>query len=140
VPKADERQRDALLALVRARLAAGERVVAVIPFANTPKRPKGPEGKVREGLWQTARRYRPLLLTDRRLFVFDSRRTPYPHAVLAEIPAALVRVVSVDPGTLGRQVLVLDVAGEGRVPFELGRRDAEGLDALVGALQHEAEQ
>jgi hypothetical protein len=130
----DARQREALLALVTPRLAAGERVVAVLPFANTPKRPKGPTGKVRDGVWQAARRYRPIVLTDRRLFVFDARRTPHPQGVLAEFPADLVRVARLVPGTLGRQTLVLDIPAEGEVPFELGRLDAVDLDAFMGAL------
>jgi hypothetical protein len=130
----DARQREALLALVTPRLAAGERVVAMLPFANTPKRAKGPTGKVRDGVWQSARRYRPIVLTDRRLFVLDARRTPHPQGVLAVFPADLVTVVRLVPGTLGRQTLVLDLPGDGEIPFELGRLDAVDLGAFTGAL------
>ena len=94
MPASDQRQRAALLAIVTPELTSGERVLAVLPFANTPKRPRGPEGKVREGVWQTKRRYRPLVLTDRRLFVFDTARTPYPRAVLCEVPSGSVSVAN----------------------------------------------
>ena len=134
----DARQREALLALVTPRLVSGERVAAVLPFANTPRRPKGPSGKVRDGVWQAARRYRPIVLTDRRLFVLDARRTPHPQGVLAEFPADHVRVVRIVPGTLGRQILVLDLPAEGEVPFELGRLDAVDLDAFTSALDFNA--
>ncbi len=135
----DARQRETLLALVEPRFGAGEQVVAVLPFASTPKRPKGPTGKVSEGVWQAARRYRPILLTDRRIFVFEARRTPHPQGVLAEFPAGLVSVVRLVPGTLGRQTLVLDLPAEGEVPFELGRFDAVDLDAFTGAFDFRAE-
>ena|SRR5947207_4235345 len=134
----DARQREALLALVTPRLGSGERVVAMLPFANTPRRPKGPTGKVRDGVWQAARRYRPIVLTDRRLFVLDARRTPHPQGVLAEFPAGLVRVVRLVPSTLGRQTLVLDLPDGGEIPFELGRLDAVDLGAFTGALDFNA--
>jgi hypothetical protein len=130
----DARQREALLALVTPRLAAGERVVAMLPFANTPRRAKGPTGRVRVGIWQSARRYRPIVLTDRRLFVLDARRTPHPQGVLAEFPAELVKVARLVPGTLARQTLVLDLPGEGEIPFELGRLDVVDLGAFTGAF------
>jgi hypothetical protein len=135
----DERQRGALLELVNPQLVGDERVVAVLPFANTPRRPKGLDGKVRDGLWQSARRYRPLLLTDRRLFVFDARRTPHPQGVLVEFPTNLINVVRLVSGTLGRQTLVLDLPAAGEVPFELGRLDAVDLRAFTDAFDFDAE-
>ena len=102
MPASDQRQRAALLALVTPELTSGERVLAMLPFANTPKRPRGPEGKVREGIWQTKRRYRPLVLTDRRLFVFDTLRTPHPQRLLCELPRDSVGVASATPGSLGQ--------------------------------------
>jgi hypothetical protein len=54
--------------------------------------------------------------------------------VLAEFPADVVTVVRLVPGTLGRQILVLDLPAQGEVPFELGRLDAVDLDAFTGAL------
>ena len=78
------------------------------------------------------------MLTDRRLFVFDARRTPHPQGVLVELPPQLVRVVRLTPGTLGRQTLVLDIPAEGEVPFELGRLDAVDLDAFTDAFDFRA--
>jgi hypothetical protein len=135
VPASDERQRSALLGFVTPGLASAERVLAVLPFASTPKRPKGPEGKVRVGVWQSGRRFRPLVLTDRRLFVFETGRTPNPRAVLCEVPKGSVRVVRTVPGSMRRTILVLELPAEGEVPFELGRFDVEQLDAFTGALE-----
>jgi hypothetical protein len=135
MPASDKRQRSALLSFVTPVLSSGERVVAVLPYANTPKRPRGPEGKVRVGIWQSWRRYRPLLLTDRRLFVFETGRTPNPRAVLCEVPKGAVRVVRTVPGSMGRTTLVLELPADGEVPFELGRFDVEQLDAFTGALE-----
>ncbi|HXY91231.1 MAG TPA: hypothetical protein VEP49_02040 [Acidimicrobiia bacterium] len=135
--RADERQREGMLSLVRPQLGHNERVVALLPFANATRRPKGTDGKVRDGLWQTARRYRPLLLTDRRLFVFDTRRTPHPQRVLASFAANDVRVAGVSSGTFGRTLLVLELPGDGEVPFELGKRDQGELRSFVRALGYE---
>lgn len=135
MPSSDERQRSALVAFVTPGLASEERVLAVLPFANTPKRPRGPEGKLRQGIWQSARRYRPLVLTDTRLFVFETGRTPHPRAVLCEFPKGSVRVVRTVPGSMGRTTLVLELPADGEVPFELGRFDVEDLDAFAGALE-----
>ena len=97
MPARDERQRSALLSFVTPVLSSGEQVVAVLPYVNTPKRPKGAEGKVREGIWQSQQRYRPLLLTNQRLFVFDTARTPHPRQVLCEVPSGSVRTVRTFP-------------------------------------------
>ena len=135
MPVGDEKQRSALLSFVTPVLSWGEQVVAVLPYVNTPKRPKGPEGKVREGIWQAGRRYRPLVLTNRRLFVFETARTPHPRSVLCELASDSVRVVRTVPGSMGRTTLVLELPGDGEVPFELGRLDIVELDAFTGALE-----
>jgi hypothetical protein len=123
VPKVDERNREALTALLAPRLDRGEAIVAMLPFATTPKRPKGPEGKIRDGVWQSARLHRPLVLTDRSLFVFDAGRTPHPRAVHARFGLDEVSVVSVVERRAGMSTLVLELPRQGQVPFELGRFD-----------------
>ena len=121
--KADEQNREALTALVGPRLERGEAIVAMLPFATTPKRPKGPEGKIREGVWQSARLHRPIVLTDRSLFVFDAGRTPYPRALNTRFDLHDVSVVNVTERRAGTSTLVLELPREGQVPFELGRFD-----------------
>jgi hypothetical protein len=123
VAKVDVQKREALTEMVSPRLERGEAIVAMLPFATTPKRPKGPQGKIREGVWQSARLHRPLVLTDRSLFVFDAGRTPHPRGVHARFSLDKVSVVNVTEGRLGTSTLVLDLAPEGRIPFELGRYD-----------------
>ncbi len=78
------KQRNQTLEVVADQLRPNENVIAVLAFASTPKRPKGPEGKVRQGIYISYRRYRPLVVTNRRLFVLAASRTPYPRGVLAE--------------------------------------------------------
>ena len=121
--KVDVQNREALTELVSPRLERGEAIVAMLPFATTPKRPKGPQGKIRQGVWQSARLHRPRVLTDRCLFVFDAGRTPHPRAVHARFGLDEVSVVNVTEGRMGTSTLVLDLAREGRIPFELGRYD-----------------
>jgi hypothetical protein len=123
VSKVDVQNREALTKIVSPRLERGEAIVAMLPFATTPKRPKGPEGKVREGVWQSARLHRPLVLTDRSLFVFDAGRTPHPRAVHARFGLHEVSVVNVIERRAGTSTIVLELAREGQVPFELGRYD-----------------
>jgi hypothetical protein len=131
----DAKQRAQVLDAVGDRIGADERVVAVLPFASTPKRPKGPMGKVREGIYTTYRRYRPLVLTSRRLFVVDAGRTPYPRGVLAEFPRSDVDFVDVVPDRFNQQRLQLDLPGVGIVPFLLGRFDLAELPELQAALE-----
>jgi hypothetical protein len=133
----DSKQRAQVLDAVRDRFAPGERVVAVLPFASTPKRPKGPLGKVREGIYLSYRRYRPLVLTSQRLFVIGAGRTPYPRGVLAEFPRDDVDLVDVVPARLNQSRLRLDLPGVGTVPFDLGRYDVEELPELRAALERE---
>jgi hypothetical protein len=110
----------------------------MLPFANTPKRPKTADGKVRVGIWQTSRRYRPLLLTNRRLFVFETYRTPNPRGVLCEFPSGSVKVARSSPGSMGRTNLVLELPTDGEVPFELGRFDVAELEVFKNALDSRA--
>ena len=114
-------------------LTPGERVVAVLPFAAVPKFPGRVKrrDKVRVGIRQSWRRYRPLVFTDRHLFVFDSGRTPHPRELIATFPIGEVVVRDVHDASFGGREVVLDLPANGPVPFEIGRRD---LDDLVEAL------
>ena len=112
-----------------------ETIIATLPFAGTPKRPKGPDGRYREGIWQSARRNRPLALTDQRLFVFDAARTPLPRFVLAEFPLDEVQLVKIATRSFGNHTVHLELAGVGEVPFELGRYDEDGLTVLTRTLE-----
>jgi hypothetical protein len=133
-PKAATKQREAVLDAVADRLRPGEQVIAVLPFAVTPPRARS-QGKVREGIYQTNRRYRPLIATDRRLFVLDAGRTPYPRGVIAEFPLASVGFVDVVPRWLGQQRFRLDLPGTGVVPFDVGRLEVDDLARLRDALE-----
>ncbi len=133
----DTAQREQVLGAVGDRLRPGERVIAVLPFASTPKRPKGPLGKVRQGIYTSYRRYRPLVVTSHRLFVVNANRTPYPRGVLAEFPLADVGFVNVVPARFSQSRLLLDLPGDGTVPFDLGRYDVEELPGLRAALERE---
>jgi hypothetical protein len=119
---------------VAERSAPGERVVAVLSFASVPKFPGRVKrrDKVRLGMRQSWRRYRPMVFTDRRLYVFDSGRTPHPRELLAAFPIADVGVHDVRDISFGGREMVLDLPGDGPVPFDIGRKD---LDDLVSALQ-----
>jgi len=130
-----DRYRAALAERARAELVAGEGIVAMLPFATVPKRPKGPEGKVRVGVRQSWRRYRPTVLTDRRLLVFDSGRTPSPRDLLEAYPVEAVHLVEViPPGTFGQVRLVLDLPGLGPVPFDTGRKERDDVEAFARVL------
>jgi hypothetical protein len=129
----DSRRQD-LIDQLGDRLARRETVIAMLPFASVPKRAKGPEGKVTTGIRQSWRRYRPVVITDRRLFVFESGRTPHPRGVLAEFPVADVHFVETKPSRFG-QLLVLDLPGLGPLPFEVGRLERDDVAALQAFLQ-----
>jgi hypothetical protein len=133
-PTRFRRQREAVLAALRDDLRPGEQVVAVLPFASTPKRPKGPEGKVRQGVYQRARHFRPLVATSSRLIVVDAYRSPSPRGLLADYPIDRVREVDLVPARMGQQMLHLDLPGEGEVPFLLGRFDLIELDQFRDAI------
>jgi hypothetical protein len=125
-----------LAARVSEELTRGEHVIACFPFAAVPKLPgrRKRRDKVRVGIRQSWRRYRPLAVTDRRLFVFDSGRTPHPRAIIATYPLERVAVCDVRDGSFGGREVVLALPGEGDVQFELGKRDLRDLDALLGVL------
>lgn len=127
--KAAARQREAVVAMVEDELRPNERVVATLPFALTPARSRA-GGKVREGIYQTNRRYRPLVATDRRLFVLDAGRTPYPLGILAEFPVASVGFVDVTPRWFGQQRVRLELPDDGVVPFDVGRLELDDLTRL----------
>ena len=133
-PDRVRRQRDSVVASIQDELAPRETVLAVLPFAATPRRPKGPEGKVREGVYVSGRRYRPLVATTERLLVVHAYKTPFPKGLLAAFPVTGVEVLGVEPGRMGQQRLRLSLPGEGTVPFELGRFDLEELPAFEEAL------
>ena len=118
--------------LTSPELRGGERIVAVLPFTTVPKRPRGPEGKVREGVWQSWKRYRPLVVTEQRIFVFDTGRTPFPRYLLAQFPVEHTTMSEVTAGRFGVERFTLTLPGEGEVPFEAGKRD--DVAALQAAL------
>jgi hypothetical protein len=129
-----EKSRQEVVGLVEGLLRPGETVRAVLPFALTPKRPKDAQGKVRVGIYQSYRRYRPLLVTDERVFVFETGRTPHPREVLAVFPARDVKVLDIAPKRTGLNTLVLDLPQLGAVPFEIGRYEQDDLAALAATL------
>jgi hypothetical protein len=133
-----DKKRATLARMIQDQLRAGETILAILPFTNTQKRPKKPgEGrkdKVRTGVYQSWRRYRPLVLTDRRLFVFETGRTPFPRALLAEFPVDQIELSDVEPGRFGATRFVLDLPSIGRVPFEAGSKEQRELTTLRETL------
>jgi hypothetical protein len=132
-----DKYRVALVRMLEGSLAPGETIVAILPFASTLKRPKAPDaprgkkGKVRVGIYQSWRRYRPLVLTNRRLVVFETGRTPNPRQVLASYPVGDVDMGAVTDAGRGVSRFALEFPDAGRVPFEAGRREREDLAVLV---------
>ena len=133
-----DKNRATLARMIQDQLRPGETILAILPFTNTRKRPKAPgEGrkdKVRTGIYQSWRRYRPLVLTNRRLFVFETGRTPFPREVLAQFPIDEVELVDVEPGRFGSTLFVLDLPSIGRVPFEAGNKEQQELATLQETL------
>ena len=125
-----DRYRERLREVAGPALSTSERIVAMLPFATVPKLPKGPEGKVRFGIRQSWRRYRPLVVTDRRLLIFDSGRTPTPRALLGSFPLADVVMGPVAPARWGASHFTLILPGAGEVPFETGSREVDDLAVL----------
>ena len=132
MPSLDETNRAAMNDLIGEQLEPGEAVVAMLPFATARKRPKGPEGKVSAGVWQSARLHRPLTLTDRTLYVFDAGRTPHVKRLHSQYSRDGLRVVSVVEKRFGARVVTVTIPGEGDVPFEVGTFD--DLELLVASL------
>jgi len=130
-----DRPRNHLRALVGPDLWAGEAVVAMFPYATVPKRRRGPEGKVRTGVQQSWRRYRPVVFTSQRVLVFDTGRTPHARSLLAEFPVEQVRLVSIAPPTrFGRIDVILDLPGLGPITFETGRRERDDVEVVGRTL------
>ena len=128
----EDRQRQAIAALLEGNLEPGEKTLAVLPYASTAKRPRvAGEPKVKMGLWTTASRYRPLVLTNQRLLVFETGRTPYPRYLLEEFPVDQVRIVDFQRASMGRHTMVLALPDLGNVPFILGRYDQQDLKTFL---------
>ena len=117
-------------------LLDGEQLVAMMPFASVSKLPKVPgaprgrKGKVRFGIRQSWRRYRPTVVTNRRVLVFDSGRTPHPRWLLGAFPLAEVTMGPLGVGRFGTTTFELGLPEVGNVPFETGRREAEDVAVL----------
>ena len=129
-----DKDRAALERMATESLGDGERVLAMLPYAHVPARPKDPAGKVRDGIYQSYRRYRPVVVTDRRVLLFDTGRTHMPRYLLAHFPNADVEVVSVTPGSMGKVRLVLELPEVGHVPFETGKKEQDDLAVVVETL------
>jgi hypothetical protein len=129
----DDGYRRRLRARATEELASGERIVAMLPFASVPKLPRQPGGrraKVRFGIRQSWRRYRPSVVTDRRLLVFDSGRAPGARSLLGAFALGDVRMGPVGTARFGASAFVLDLPGVGEVPFETGRKEVDDLEVL----------
>ena len=135
----DDTYRRRLRTRAEEELRGGERIVAMLPFASVPKLPRQPGGrknKVRFGIHQSWKRYRPTVVTDRRLLVFDSGRTPSPRTLLGAFAIDEVRMGPIGTGRFGTTTFELRLPGVGDVPFETGRRETDDvarLSAVVGA-------
>jgi hypothetical protein len=108
----------------------------MMPFASVPKLPKVPgaprgrKGKVRFGIRQSWKRYRPTVVTNQRLLVFDSGRTPNARELLGAFPLGEVTIGPLGVGRFGATTFELGLPGVGRVPFETGRREEADVEAL----------
>jgi hypothetical protein len=133
----DDTYRRRLRTRAAEELHGGERIVAMLPFASVPKlprlpgAPRGRKGKVRFGIRQSWKRYRPTVVTDRRLLVFDSGRTPNARELLGAFPLHDIRIGPRGVGRFGATTFTLDLPGNGEVPFETGRREAEDVEVLA---------
>jgi hypothetical protein len=128
-----EKSRNEATSAVEELFEPGESVIAVLPFTQVPRL----KGATRYGIRQRTRRYRPLVLTNRRLFVLETGRTPRPRGLIAQLPHADVDVVKyTPPRSFGLRTLVLELAGFGDVPFIVGRLERDDADVLVATLGH----
>jgi hypothetical protein len=75
-----------------------------------------------------------MVLTDRRLLIFETGRTPNPRQLLAAYPTDDIEVVSVAPDRFHSVRFVLELPEVGRVPFIAGRRDQDDLEVLIERL------
>ena len=135
-----DKSRAAVVRSMQDKLRDGEEIRAVLPFTQTSKRPRIPgqtrRDRVVTGVYQWTRRYRPLVITSRRLFVFDGGRGGVPHGVLAEFPKEEVGVGEVTPVNYWTVRFTLDLPGVGPVPFEAGRKERDEalkIRELLGA-------
>jgi hypothetical protein len=139
--RTEDPYRRRLRAHADAELERGERIVAMLPFASVPKLPRQPggrTGKVRFGIRQSWRRYRPCVVTDRRLLVFDSGRAPNARVLLGAFPLAEVAMGPLGIARFGATSFDLTLPGLGDVPFETGRREADDVVVLQRALSTRA--
>ena len=130
-----------LRARAQEELRADEHIVAMLPFASVPKLPRGGgrrRDKVRFGIRQSWRRYRPSVVTDRRLLVFDSGRAPSARSLLGAFPLVDVTMSPLVNARFGATSFVLDLPGVGDVPFETGRKEAADVEILEGAVRRSA--
>ena len=122
-------------------LPKNERIVAMLPFASVAKLPRQPGGRkarVSFGIRQSWRRYRPTVLTNRTLLVFDSGRAPNARALLGAFPLDQVTMSAPGTGRFGTTTFVLRLPGIGDVPFETGRREVDDVALLQRALADRA--
>jgi hypothetical protein len=89
---------------------------------------------VRFGIHQSWRRYRPTVVTDRRLLVFDSGRAPGARSLLGAFPLGEVTMGPLGTGRFGSTTFVLHLPGVGEVPFETGRREVDDVARLELAV------
>jgi hypothetical protein len=137
----DDPYRRRLRARAAEELHPSERIVAMLPFASVPKLPRQPGGrraKVRFGIRQSWRRYRPSVVTDRRLLVFDSGRAPNARSLLGAFALDDVAMGELGGARFGATAFVLDLPGVGEVPFETGRKEAEDVAILRDAVRRRA--
>jgi len=119
-------------------MRSGEQVVAMLPFASVPKLPRQPggrKGKVRFGIRQSWRRYRPTVLTNQRVLVFDSGRTPGARHLLGAFELGDVTMGVRGVGRFGATTFDLGLPGLGEIPFETGRREIDDVARLEGVLR-----
>ena len=133
----DDAYRRRLRARAAEELGPGERIVAMLPFASVPKLPRQPgrrRDKVRFGIRQSWRRYRPSVVTDRRLLVFDSGRAPNARSLLGAFALDDVAMGAIGTARFGATSFVLDLPGVGEVPFETGRKEVDDVQVLRGVV------
>jgi hypothetical protein len=132
---------DAYRRRLRARaqdeLRGREQIIAMLPFASVAKLPRTPGGrkaKVRFGIRQSWRRYRPMVVTDRRLLVFDSGRAPNARRLLGAFLLDRVKMTETGTGRFGTTTFVLNLPEVGDIPIETGRKEADDVAVLRRAV------
>ncbi len=122
-----DKSRASIVRSIQDKLRASEEIRAVLPFTQTSKRPRMPgqtrRDRVLTGIYQSARRYRPLVITSQRLFVLDGGRGAVPRGILADFPRDQIGVGEVTPVSYWTVRFTLDLPGLGLVPFEAGRKE-----------------